>query len=65
VLAPPVRAARRSVSVGGLEHETGGAILSDEPMPLPAEIAVDPQFTVGLGDESTFELVWSRARTNL
>ncbi len=46
------------------DHETGSTMLSQEPMPPPAEITVDPQFTVGLIDESTIELMWSRARTN-
>jgi hypothetical protein len=45
-------------------HETGSTMLSQVPMPLPAEIAVDRQFEVEIIYEWAFELVWSQARAD-
>lgn len=44
------------------DHAAGSTILSQTPIPPPAEIAIDPQFVVEIIDEAAFDFVWSQAR---
>jgi hypothetical protein len=44
------------------DHESESTGLGLIPVPLPAEIAEDPQFVVTLVEESEFEAVWNSAR---
>lgn len=44
------------------DHESESTSLGVIPVPLPAEIAKDPQFVVALVEQSEFEAVWHSAR---
>lgn len=46
------------------EHEAGSTRLGTAPVPPIEEIADDPQFVAELIDESDFERVWARARSD-
>jgi len=48
-----------------VDHTSGSTMLGLAPMPLPAEIAVDPQFAVEIIDKPAFEFVWSQARAEV
>ncbi|GAA5212350.1 DUF6881 domain-containing protein [Microbacterium kyungheense] len=45
----------------GPEGSTGDTMLSETPMPSPAEIAEDPQFTLETIDTEDFDLEWRGA----
>ncbi|MEK8225228.1 hypothetical protein NKG05_02450 [Oerskovia sp. M15] len=43
------------------EHESGSTRLGLIPVPLPAEIATDPQFVVAIVEREVFEGIWRKA----